>query len=140
MDIPYILTTVTESVKLIKTLNDVDRSLSEADLKMTIANVTGMLADTKAGISEMGDEIRALKQEIERLQSLLAFRGELVELHGFKYDAINGAPVGFPYCPACEVTHQKFYRIAEGKTWTQRACPHCRFVYGGKARFFPYPD
>jgi hypothetical protein len=136
LDIPNILLTINATLDLVRTLKNIDRSVNEAEFKMAIVDALEKLVEAKSGVVQQAEEIARLEGEVKRLNDAFAFRGALVTHQGFKYDAVDGEPSGRPYCPACEINHQKFFRIVQNISVNDRKCPNCKFAYGREAKFF----
>lgn len=129
MDIPASITAITGALQVVKELRAIDAQLDKADLKAKLADVMASLADAKIALVEANDALAAEKMETERLKLAFEFRRNLVEHHGFKYEAFDdGGPKGEPFCPRCEQNNGRFYRLTRirGGGYSSLACPECK--------------
>lgn len=102
MDVIGAISTVSASIDLIKKLNDVDRQMDEADLKMIIVELKGSLFEAKSVMLEIKQALDEKDHEILRLKKALEKQNELIEFNGFHYRKnLEGKPKGRPMCPIC---------------------------------------
>lgn len=120
-----------------KQLNEIDARVDEASFKLKIAEVTAALAEAKLGLVDAQEALRAKDAELSALRDRLKFKAEeTTSYKGLTYDAVDGKPVGAPYCPLCEA-QGKFIRLVEyvalpGHPWK---CPACKADFQWPHRF-----
>lgn len=137
MDIPGALTGISTALTIVKQLNEIDARVDEASFKLKIAEVTAALAEAKLGLVDAQQELRDRDIELAELRRKLQFKAEETTSHkGMTYDAIDGKPVGAPYCTLCEA-QGKFIRLVEhvnvsGQPWK---CPVCKADFQWPTRF-----
>jgi predicted nucleic acid-binding Zn-ribbon protein len=86
IDWPVALSTVSQAIKLVNDLRGIDKQLSQAELKLKIADLTGTLADLKMTLTEARTDASDKDAEISRLKKLQRrLEDETVELYGYRY-------------------------------------------------------
>jgi hypothetical protein len=109
----------------------VTKKLGEAELKLKIADLTGVLADIEITLADAKAEIAEKDETIRHLQSLQKRRDDdLIEYRGYFYRKVNDKPVGNAFCPVCA---QKDGVLVE-TTWSMgpgrgTLCPACKAIY-----------
>lgn len=137
MDIPGALTGISTALSIVKQLNEIDSRVDEASFKLKIAEATSALAEAKLGLVDAQEALRAKDAELSDLRRKLQFKAEeTTSYKGMTYDAVDGKPVGAPYCPLCEA-QGKYIRLVEyinvsGQPWK---CPACKADFQWPARF-----
>lgn len=112
-----------------KRLQKINKDLSEIELREAIVEQRELLLTAR-------EEINSLREEISRLEGDLADEkkkqeqvSKTTEVSGFKYDTVDGAPIGLPYCPTCEVKESgKLYRLKKTNAYYSK-CPNCNNSY-----------
>jgi hypothetical protein len=101
MDFAGAMASAASALTIVKQLNDIDRSLSEGELKAKIASLYVSLADVKMALADAHQELQAKDHEIAELKKRTAIAKPMIELHGFQYEEVNGKANGLPFCPNC---------------------------------------
>lgn len=129
--------TVTQSLKLVKEIREIDKNIGEAELKAKMAELYSTLADVKMALADTHDQMKAKDAEIERLRGVFEFRSELVEVRGFKFEKFpDDKPRGDAFCPRCEQNRGRFYRLQYGRrTDLPAICPECKSEFRRPSRF-----
>jgi hypothetical protein len=109
-------------------LQAISKDLSEVELKDAIIEQKRLLVDAKEEILRLREENTQLREETRALESRRDFAKDLITVSGFKYDAKDGAPVGLPYCPKCEVAEGKFFKLGRRNKQYSR-CPNCGVIH-----------
>lgn len=135
MDITTAIGSVTAALGLMKELREIDAQFDKADLKLKIAELTGALADAKAGLVEVADQLRGKDAEIARLTEQLTFRNvKLIDRGQFRFFAdADGNPKGLPICPVCEKRGDNLALTQDRSKGAGRItyyCPSCKANYG----------
>jgi hypothetical protein len=131
MDIMTALSAATKSLELVKGLKDLNRQISEAELKSRAAELLSSLADLKIALVDARDEIDAKAREIAGLKAAFQLRGECVRQGNFLYDRkSDGAPIGHPYCSRCEQIDGVMIKLTYDAGERGNAiCPECKTKY-----------
>jgi hypothetical protein len=137
MDFASALSALATATQIAKDLRDIDVSMEKAELKLKVADLATTLADARMAILDVQEQLATKDRQIADLVGAMAFRANLLEFHGFKYDAnAEGNPVGLPYCPRCEAVDGRFIRTAQTiKPGRPFACPQCKSEYAGVSSF-----
>ena len=129
VDIITAVATAGQAIKLVQELRGIDKALNEAEFKLKIADLTGVLADIKMALTEAKEELASKQAEIDTLKKQFAKVTDTIEVGGFKYDKnAQGQPIGRAYCPVCEQKHGMMIHISQ-VLHTQQ-CPSCSGFYG----------
>jgi len=130
MDPATVISTISAAIGFARELNQVGRTLDEVQWKLKIAELTSALADAKVAATELKDEIEARDRQIAELKAAFAFHGETIERHGYRYEARDGKPIGYPFCPRCIAVEGRFIRMTNlEKVGRPGKCPHCQADY-----------
>ncbi len=132
MEIAAAITAMSATIKLAKTLKDLDHDLDKAELKGQMAELYNSLADVKMGLTDASLELKEKDNKIRELEEHLQFKAELIDVEGFKYDEKDGSPSGFPYCPRCEVEGGKLHRLTRSIKKTLSKCPNCDKIFSAE--------
>ena len=113
---------------IVKILRNVPASLEKGELKLKIADLMNVLADTKIHITEIQNSLDEKDNEIERLNQALAFRGKLVRQYEVYFEIDEKANAhGDPYCPHCwEVEHIGVHLHRSVTGVVKLDCPRCK--------------
>lgn len=132
VDIPLALASINSALAIAKTLIDTKTSLSQAELKLRIADLTSSLAETKIALAGLQDDIAAKDQEIARLKSTFArLEADTVVVKGYRYrKSDDGQAVGLPCCPRCLEVDGRIM-LTERREGVRGAafCPQCKTKY-----------
>ena len=137
IDWPLGLSTASQAIKLANDLRSIDKEVSQAELKLKVADLTGALADLKMTLTEAKGDAAEKDAEIGRLKKLQRrLEDETVELYGYRYRKRKDGKVGGAGNPFCDVCLQKDGLLIEtafvhGKGIQELKCPNCKATYGG---------
>jgi hypothetical protein len=123
MDFAGAMASAASALTIVKQLNDVDRSLSEGELKAKIASLYVSLADVKMALADAHQELQAKDREITELKKRTATAKPMIELDGFQYEEVNGRANGLPFCPNCLLEN---VQIRPVKVLQAHQCPRCK--------------
>jgi hypothetical protein len=88
IDWPVTFSTVSQAIKLANELRSIDKEVSQADLKLKVAELTGSLADIKLTLTQAKTDAAEKDEEIARLKKLQQrVVDETVELYGYRLEA-----------------------------------------------------
>jgi hypothetical protein len=130
------LSTASQAIKLANDLRFIDKEMSQAELKLKVADLTGALADLKMTLTEAKGDAAEKDSEIVRLKKLQhRVEDETVELYGYKYRKRKDGKAGGAGNPFCDVCLQKNGLLIEtanvpGKGIMALQCPNCKATYG----------
>src|SRR5208282_5906708 len=86
IDWPVALSAVSQAIKLARDLSSIDKEISQADLKLKIADLTETLATIKLAMTEAKTDAAEKDEEIARLKTLQKRVVEgTVEIRGYRY-------------------------------------------------------
>jgi hypothetical protein len=107
-----------------KRLQEISKEISEVELQDAILEQKRLLLGAKEEILSLRHENSELAEKLKAMESRRAFLDGLIDVDGFKFDAQDGQPTGLPYCPKCEVSEGKFYRLSRGNDQYSH-CANC---------------
>jgi hypothetical protein len=137
IDWPLALSTASQAIRLANDLRSIDKEVSQAELKLKVADLTGALADLKMTLTEAKGDAAEKDAEIVRLKKLQRrLEDETVELYGYRYRKRKDGKAGGAGNPFCDVCLQKDGLLIEtacvpGKGIQALQCPNCKATYGG---------
>ncbi|CAO3300318.1 hypothetical protein [Stenotrophomonas maltophilia] len=116
---------------LLSAIRNSDKALSEADLKLKLAELMGHLADARVAVIEASERLSEKDQEIERLALALQNKEQVVKERDAYYPmSPEGKAIGAPYCMRCfEVDHFLVHLVRPGRGDTKSSCPKCKVPY-----------
>jgi hypothetical protein len=80
------LSTASQAFRFANDLRSIDKEMSQAELKLKVADLTGTLADLKMILTEARDDAAEKDAEINRLKKLQRrLEDETVEQYGYRY-------------------------------------------------------
>jgi chromosome segregation ATPase len=126
MDFAGAMASAASALTIVKQLNDVDRSLSEGELKAKIASLYVSLADVKMALADAQQEIQAKDHQIAELKKRATTAKPMIELNGFQYEEVDGKANGLPFCPNCLLEN---IQIRPVTSLTGFQCPKCKSHY-----------
>jgi hypothetical protein len=135
IDWPVTFSTVSQAIKLANELRSIDKEMSQAELRLKVAELTGSLADIKLTLTEAKSEAAEKDEEIARLKKLQhRLAEETVELYGYRYRKRKDQKEGGAGNPMCDVCLQKNGLLIEtaqvaGKGIQALKCPNCKAEY-----------
>ena len=120
----------------LKRLSSIKKEMDEVTFKEEILLQRSLLLDAKEEVLRLREEMTNLLSEMKALQAQSTRLDNLVEVEGFKFDQVDGRPVGLPYCPKCEVSEKgALYRLKRGNGGYS-CCPNCKNLFNvGKDGF-----
>jgi hypothetical protein len=136
IDWPLALSTAAQAIKLANELRSIDKEVSQAELKLKVADLTGALADLKMTLTEARGDATEKDEEIARLKKLQRrLVDDTVELYGYRYrkrtDGKEGG-AGNPFCDACLQKAGLLIEIADTmEPGRPLQCPSCKAKYSG---------
>lgn len=137
IDWPVTFSTVSQAIKLANELRSIDKEISQAELRLKVAELTGSLADIKLTLTEAKSDATEKDLEIERLKKLQQrVADETVELYGYRYRKRKDDKGPVAGNPMCDVCFQKEGLLIEtsfvhGTGIQQLQCPNCKAKYAG---------
>ena len=144
IDWPLALSTVSQALTLANDLRFIDKEVSQAELKLKVADLTTTLADLKITLTEAKSDAADKDEEIDRLKKLQRrLADDTIELYGYRYrKRTDGKPPGAAGNPMCDVCLQKEGLLIEtthvhGTGIMQLRCPNCQATY---AKLHTYTD
>jgi hypothetical protein len=135
IDWPMAFSTLSQAIKLTNDLRSIDKEMSQAELKLKVADLTGSLAEIKLTLTEAKSDAAEKDQEIARLKKLQQrLADETVELYGYQYRKRKDGKDGGAGNPMCDVCLQKNGLLIEtaqvaGKGIQALKCPNCKAEY-----------
>lgn len=132
-----ILNSVTSSINIVRKLRELNRTVSEADFKMLLADLLSQLSDAKVQAADLKDQIVTLREENGRLKQAVERREKPgPELHEGAY--IFGGDEQRHYCTSCwDRNGLKILLYEQPKPWSMHhkwGCPDCHAAIGPAAR------
>lgn len=101
--------------------------LEKAELKLSLAEIIGNLADAKIAIVNIQEELHENEEEIKRLKVALRTRENVTRVGDAYYMTDNNAnPYGTPYCLNCWENESKLCSLVEDSMRNDRKCPKCK--------------
>jgi len=117
-----LLTELSDGVRRLQRLT---KDVSELELKEEILSLRHLLLDIKQELMDKDDRIRQLEASLDK-------QANTVEIEGFKFDLIQGEPVGLPYCPTCDVREGKLFRLSK-RNALYSLCANCKTLHNAGA-------
>lgn len=144
IDWPLALSTASQAIRFANDLRAIDKEVSQAELKLKVADLTSTLAGLKMILTEARSDATEKDEEIIRLKKLQRrLADDTVELYGYRYrKRTDGKPPGAAGNPMCAVCFQKDGLLIEtafvhGTGIQKLQCPNCDATY---ARLHTYTD
>jgi hypothetical protein len=136
IDWPVALSAVSQAIKLARDLSSIDKEISQADLKLKIADLTETLATINLAMTEAKTDAAEKDEEIARLKTLQKRVVEgTVEIRGYRYRNRTDGKEGGAGNPFCDVCFQKEGLLIETTQLREPGiplqCPNCKAKYGG---------
>jgi hypothetical protein len=137
IDWPLAFSTLSQAFRAANDLRSIDKEVSQAELKLKVADLTSSLADLKITLTEAKGDATEKDAEIARLKKLQQrIADETVELYGYRYRKRKDGNQGGAGNPFCDVCLQKDGLLIEtsnvpGKGIMVQQCPNCKAVYSG---------
>jgi len=131
------LSTASQAFRFANDLRSIDKEVSQAELKLKVADLTGTLADLKMILTEARDDAAEKDAEIDRLKKLQRrLEDETVEQYGYRYRKRKDGKGPAAGNPMCDVCFQKDGLLIEtafvhGTGIQQLRCPNCKATYAG---------
>ncbi|RUU85796.1 hypothetical protein EOB59_30935 [Mesorhizobium sp. M7A.F.Ca.MR.176.00.0.0] len=137
MDIVGGLAAAAQALDIARQLREFDKSFSDAEFKLKIADLYLALSDTKMALADARDALQERDSEIRRLKALAESKVKTVRVGQYNY-GINpdGKPASLPFCPTCEQSHGLQIQITHS-IGGHNLCPKCKGVYNGRDTQLP---
>jgi ribosomal protein L29 len=132
MDFALALASAAQALNIVKQINEIDRSLSEGELKAKMAELYMSLADVRMALSDAQQELHAKDREIADLKKRIADEKPLIEVNGYKYEEVGGKPKGLPFCPNCLL---EGVQIRPAKVFHVYKCARCKSHFSSLQSF-----
>lgn len=128
--IPTAIATLKNAIDIAKAIRNADISLDKAELKLQLAELTGLLLEAKNEVFGLNEQLRDKDSEIHKLIDALAFKEKLVRIQDvyFRQDE-NSTPIGDPYCAKCFEADSMGIHLIITNNGRQRTCPACQTAY-----------
>lgn len=125
------ISTLGHAVKIVKDLNQIDRELDKAELKLKIAELSGALATAQITLSEAQQEASSKDAQIQKLTDAFKEKADnMVEHEGFHYrKGPDGKPHGKPYCNRCLQNGKLFMMTTVARMGRPAVCAECKSEY-----------
>ncbi len=111
-----------------KRLGEIKKEFSDLEFNERILELRQLLVSAQTEILALREENLEIKSKFENLQKREKQAVNFIEIQGFKYDEKDGKPIGLPFCPACEVREEKYYRLTRSNNWYSQ-CPNCNTTF-----------
>ncbi len=130
-EIQIAIQAIKHGTEIIKGVAAADRALGEADLKLRLSELTGLLLDVRTAVTDANDRLAEKDAEISRLREALRNKDDVAKQRDAYYvKDSSGQPMGAPYCMKCfEVDHRLIHLIRPGRADVKAVCPHCKNQY-----------
>ncbi|TPN45327.1 hypothetical protein FJ976_24135 [Mesorhizobium sp. B1-1-9] len=137
MDIVGGLAAVAQALDIAKQLREFDKSFSDAEFKLKIAELYSALSDTKMALADARGAIQDKDTEIRRLKSLADSKVKTVRVGQYNYGiGPDGNAASLPFCPTCEQTRGLQIQLTHS-LGGHNQCPSCKGVYNGRDTQLP---
>lgn len=151
MDISGVITSLSEAIKLIKSIKDTGSNLDNTELKLRLVDLTDKLLESKDALQAAGNRESELLGQINDLRAKLAEKSKLTSENGILYELDDkGERVGEPRCHRCYVKEEKLYPLiySDEPGRTLRRCSNCNIqldirrkpIQGTPSIVNPYSD
>ncbi|MCZ4271451.1 hypothetical protein [Maritalea porphyrae] len=112
MDVSAVISGISTSLTIVKTIKDIDKNFDAAQYKLQIAELIGNLAETKIAMVELADTLAAQEVEIDRLKQFAVDIDKLRKYGDNFYPNPNEQGLRqFPYCPHCIDKKSGFFQL-----------------------------
>ena len=122
-----IVTSVTNSISLVKKLREISKNIAEAEFKNILADLSRELADAKLEAAELKERIAALQEEVRVLKSTAPDKED--KPIGTKWGCYQFEGDDGLYCTGCWDSQRKKIRTNRA-TSNFRRCPVCKATIG----------
>ena len=128
VDFVTALATAGNAIKLVGDLRGIQKAFDEAEWKLKIAELNGVLADLKNTLVDAKQELAAKDEELKLLGDNFLVLKETVEVSGFRFDKKpDGTPIGHAYCPVCMQKEGYMFHLTQSmKPGRLDMCPSCK--------------
>jgi hypothetical protein len=124
MNVSALIGTIKGAVATIGKLREITKSMEQAELKATIADLANQLADAELQLAGLKNEMLALQTENQALKSKENAEKPKVQWGCYKFTGVDGL-----YCPACYDTKGKKHLTTRMNS-KRRICSVCQTVLG----------
>ena len=125
------------AARLVTDLWGIQKAFDEAEWKLKVAELNGILADLKNALIDAKEEARLKDEEIQFLRDKFLILKETVSHAGYKFDKReDGKPTGHAYCPVCmQKDGYMFHLTTSMETGRPEQCPNCKAKYYNVTQF-----
>ena len=124
------------ALKILKELNQIDRDLDKATLKLKIAELTSALASAQMTLVEAQTEAQEKDKEISKPAANFKAKADLIEVRGYHYrKRPDGKPQGRPYCPRCIQEGHLMMTVSTNEAGRPVTCPECQRKFHGASEY-----
>lgn len=127
MDPASVLSAINTSVSLLTKLGELTKTLNHVEIKTTLAQLAGELADAKLRMADLTIEIAALKTENAKLKEAAESWQESEEEREFKAGDVVRLKGGGPIMTISQVAEEWLAQKGELSAW-------CQWVENGESR------
>jgi len=131
MDITSAISTISQSIEIIRFLKDIEKDYSNAEFKLKFAELYSNLAEVKVALSDAQTKISEQERIIEQISSKNVQKLMTVEYRGYSFGIDkSGNSIGRPFCNVClnqDGLQMQLVRMDS----TIDMCPRCKAVYSG---------
>jgi len=138
VDLIPALSAISHGLDILKKLNEADRSLDTATLKLQIAELSNALAAAQIALSQSQQELQTKDARIASLLKNFERSTETIRYHGHLYEkAPDGSKQGNPFCPLCFQKEGALMLTTNfGKGISNVKCPNCKSEFHGVDIYF----
>lgn len=127
-----ILRSLNASYELAQQVRQQGYVLPKADMKRTLAELSGHVAEAKMDLNFLQENIQEMHAEMQRLTEIQAYRANLKRKGDAYYRTLesNNKPFGQPFCSYCW-EHEQAHIHLHNKVFSKdvRICPKCKNEY-----------
>ena len=132
VDFALALSAASNAMNLVNQLRGIQKSFDEAEWKLKVAELNGLLAELKNALVDAKLEISAKDEELKLLGDNFLALKETIEINGYRYDKKeDGAATGHAYCPVCIQKDGYMFHLTTmlATPGVPEQCPNCKAKY-----------
>lgn len=122
-----IISTVSNSISLVKRLREISKHIEEAEFKSLLADLASELADVKLEAANLKEQLASLQDEVRVLKATSPDKDEMPI--GTKWGCYQFKDDDGLYCTGCWDSQRKKIRTNRA-TSRFRSCPVCKAAIG----------
>ncbi len=127
-----IISSISTAISLAKRLNEISKTIQDAEFKNLLADLSLELADVKLRLADVIDENANLKKELHLLKSQTEAGSNLMIKDGMYYNQSGDGP----FCTGCYDIKRQVVRLIKQKDpfteFGEYKCPGCDEFYNSK--------